>query len=69
MANFRFRVAEETSDTQLNFIKGLRFQYFESAKKIAQRLSGIHLTIQYYIIDDETGEQYKVERLEEGGKK
>ena len=69
MANYRFRVAEETSATTLKPIKGMSFHKFENASKIAQRLSDIHLDTQYYIIDTETIEQYKVERLEEGGKK
>lgn len=69
MANYRFRVAEQTSDITLKAIKGLSFHKFENASKIAQRLSDIHLDTQYYIIDTETREQYKVERLEKGGKK
>lgn len=69
MANYRFRVAEQTSDITLKAIKGLSFHKFENASKIAQRLSDIHSDTQYYVIDTETREQYKVERLEKGGKK
>lgn len=68
MANYRFRVAEQTSATTIRPIKGLSFHKFENASKIAQRLSDIHLNTQYFVIDDETGEQYKIERLEKGGK-
>lgn len=69
MANYRFRVAEQTSATSIKPIKGMSFRYFENASITAQRLSDIHLNTQYFIIDDETGDQYKVERLEKGGKK
>lgn len=68
MANYRFRVAEQTSATSLKPIKGMSFHKFENASKIAMRLSDIHLDTQYFVIDDETGDQYKVERLEKGGK-
>ena len=68
MANYRFRVAEQTSATSLKPIKGMSFRYYENACRTAQRLSDIHLNTQYFVIDDETGEQYKVERLEKGGK-
>lgn len=69
MANYRFRVAEQTSATSIRPIKGMSFRYFENASINAQRLSDIHLNTQYYIIDIETGTQYKVERIEKGGKK
>jgi hypothetical protein len=68
MANYRFRVAEQISATSIKPIKGMSFRYFENASITAQRLSGIHLNTQYFIIDTETGTQYKVERLEKGGK-
>lgn len=68
MANYRFKVAEQTSATSLKPIKGMSFHKFENASAIAQRLSDIHLNTQYFIIDLETGDQYKVERLEKGGK-
>lgn len=68
MANYRFRVAEQTSATSIKPIKGMSFRYFENASITAQRLSDIHLNTQYFIIDIETGDQYKIERLEKGGK-
>ena len=69
MANYRFRVAEQTSATSIKPIKGMSFHKYEKAIAIALRLSEIHLDTQYFIIDDETGDQYKIERLEKGGKK
>lgn len=69
MANYRYLIAEQISAISLKPIKGMRFNDYESAYKCAQRLSEIHLDTQYFIVDDETFDQYKVERIEKGGKK
>lgn len=69
MANYRFRLVEQTSPTSCKPIKGMSFRYFDNALATGKRLSDIHLNTQYFIIDIETGTQFKVERSEKGGKK
>lgn len=69
MANYRFRLAEQTSATSCKPIKGMRFHLFENAQALGERLSDIHRDTTYIIIDDETGTQYRIDRLEKGGEK
>lgn len=69
MANYRFRIAEQTSATSCKPIKGMKFKKYESALALGIRLSEIHRDTTYIIIDDETGNQYRIDRVEEGGGK
>lgn len=69
MANYRFRLAEETSATSCTPIKGMRFNKYESALATGIRLSEIHRNTTYIIIDDENGTQSRIERTEKGGEK
>lgn len=69
MANYRFRLAEQISETSCRPIKGMRFHKFENAQALGIRLSDIHRDTTYIIIDDETGAQYRIERTEKGGTK
>lgn len=68
MANYRFRLVEQTSPTTCKPIKGMSFRYFDNALATGKRLSDIHCNTTYIIIDDETGTQFKIERTEKGGK-
>lgn len=67
MANYRFRIAEQASATSCKPIKGMKFTKYESALATGIRLSEIHRDTTYIIIDDETGNQYRIERTEKGG--
>lgn len=59
----KFRLAEKTSENSCKILKNLTFKRFESACKIAARLSTIHKGTEYIIIDLETKEQFSITPL------
>ena len=58
-----YKIAERAGDSTCKIVKGLSFKRFESACKIAARLSTIHKGTEYIIIDLETKEQFSITPL------
>ena len=59
----RYTIAEKTGEESYDIIKNLSFNKFDSACKIAARLSQVHQATEYLVIDTLTNTQYNITAL------